>query len=82
MNLSRILPGVLASNKVGQDQLGIYGIDAVIGVRSEYSSVSIDGVNADTNTRGIDRIEIPLNTDAISEVTGRRFRGESCGTIL
>jgi hypothetical protein len=68
VNLTRVLPGVVASNNVGQDQLGIYGIDTVNGVRSEYSSVTVDGVNANTNARGIDRVETPLNTDAIAEV--------------
>lgn len=82
MNLTRILPGVVASNKVGQDQLGIYGIDTVNGVRSEYSSVSIDGVNANTNARGIDRVETPLNTDAISEVKilSNNYQAEYGGT--
>jgi len=68
MNLTRILPGVVAANTVGQDQLGIYGIDVVNGVRAEYSSATVDGVNANTNARGIDRVETPLNTDAIAEV--------------
>lgn len=68
MNLTRILPGVVAANTVGQDQLGVYGIDVVNGVRTEYSSVTVDGVNANTNARGIDRVETPLNTDAIAEV--------------
>ena len=68
LNLTRVLPGVVASNKVGQDQLGEYGIDTVNGVRSEYSSVNVDGVDATTNGRAPDRVETPLNTDAISEV--------------
>jgi hypothetical protein len=68
LNLTRVLPGVVATSTTGQDQLGIYGIDVINGVRSEYSSVNVDGVNANTNARGIDRVETPLNTDAISEV--------------
>ena len=68
MNLTRVLPGVVKANTVGQDQLGIYGIDVINGVRTEYSSVTVDGVNANTNARGIDRVETPLNTDAIAEV--------------
>lgn len=68
LNLTRILPGVVATSTVGQDQLGIYGIDVINGVRSEYSSVNVDGVNANTNARGIDRVETPLNTDAIAQV--------------
>lgn len=82
MNLTRILPGVVASNKVGQDQLGIYGIDTVNGVRSEYSSVTVDGVNANTNARGIDRVETPLNMDAISEVKilSNNYQAEYGGT--
>jgi len=82
MNLTRILPGVVASNKVGQDQLGIYGIDTVNGVRSEYSSVTVDGVYANTNARGIDRVETPLNTDAIAEVKilSNNYQAEYGGT--
>jgi hypothetical protein len=68
LNLTRVLPGVVATSTQGQDQLGVYGIDVVNGVRSEYNSVNIDGVNATTNSRGMDRVETPLNTDAISEV--------------
>jgi len=68
LNLTRVLPGVVATNNVGQDQLGIYGIDTVNGVRSEYGTVSVDGVDANTNARGIDRVETPLNMDAIAEV--------------
>lgn len=68
LNFTRVLPGVVATSTVGQDQLGIYGIDVVNGVRSEYSSVNVDGVNANTNARGIDRVETPLNTDAVSQV--------------
>jgi hypothetical protein len=66
MNLTRVLPGVVATNKVGQDQLGIYGIDTVNGVRSEYNTATVDGVIG--NTRGRDQIETPLNMDAIAEV--------------
>lgn len=68
LNLTRVLPGVVATSTVGQDQLGIYGIDVINGVRSEYATVSVDGVNANTNSRGIDRVETPLNNDAISQV--------------
>ena len=68
LNLTRVLPGVVATSTVGQDQLGIYGMDVINGVRSEYSTVNVDGVNANTNARGIDRVETPLNNDAISEV--------------
>jgi len=69
LNLTRVLPGVVATSTVGQDQLGIYGIDTINGVRSEYATVNEDGVSANTNSRGgIDRVETPLNTDAIAEV--------------
>ena len=66
MQLNRILPGVVATNAVGSDQLGIFGIDAVNGVRSEYNSASVDGIMG--NVRGRDQIETPLNMDAVSEV--------------
>jgi hypothetical protein len=66
MNLTRILPGVVATNNVGTDQLGIFGIDTVNGVRSEYNTATVDGVIA--NTRGRDQIETPLNMDAVAEV--------------
>ena len=68
MNLTRILPGVVATNSVGTDELGIFGIDTVNGVRSEYSTATVDGVDANTNARGIDRVETPPNLDAIAEV--------------
>ena len=66
MQLNRILPGVVATNNVGSDQLGIFGIDSVNGVRSEYNSASVDGIMG--NVRGRDQIETPLNMDAVSEV--------------
>src|SRR5713226_781232 len=57
MNLARILPGVVATSKVGADQLGILGIDTVNGVRSEYNTATVDGVIA--NTQGRAQIETP-----------------------
>ena len=68
LNLTRVLPGVVATGTVGQDQLGIYGMDTVNGQRSEYSTVSMDGVPGNTNANAINQVQTPLNTDAISQV--------------
>jgi hypothetical protein len=66
MNLTRILPGVVATATVGLDQLGNFGIDTVNGVRSEYNTAAVDGVIA--NTLGRNQVETPLNMDAVAEV--------------
>ncbi len=68
LNLTRVLPGVVATGTVGQDQLGIYGMDTVNGQRSEYSTVSMDGVPGNVNNNSINQVQTPLNTDAISQV--------------
>jgi hypothetical protein len=82
LNLTRVLPGVVATSTTGQDQLGIYGMDTVNGVRSEYSTVSMDGVNANTNANNIDLVQTPLNTDAISEtkILSNNYQAEDGGT--
>ncbi|MEA2542145.1 MAG: hypothetical protein QOH35_3511, partial [Acidobacteriaceae bacterium] len=82
LNFVRLLPGVVGTGTTGQDQLGIYGMDTINGQRSEYSTVSIDGVNANTNANRIDLVQTPLNTDAISEVKvlSNNFQAETGGT--
>jgi hypothetical protein len=82
LNLTRVLPGVVATSTEGQDQLGIYGMDTVNGQRSEYSTVSMDGVNANTNTTAINRVQTPLNTDAIAEtkILSNNYQAEDGGT--
>jgi hypothetical protein len=82
LNFVRLLPGVVGTGTTGQDQLGIYGMDTINGQRSEYSTVSIDGVNANTNANRIDLVQTPLNTDAISEVKvlANNFQAETGGT--
>ena len=82
LNFVRLLPGVVGTGTVGQDQLGIYGMDTINGQRSEYSTVSIDGVNANTNANAINLVQTPLNTDAIAEVKvlSNNFQAETGGT--
>jgi len=82
LNLTRVLPGVVATSTTGQDQLGIYGMDTVNGVRSEYSTVSMDGVNANTNAISINLVQTPLNTDAISEtkILSNNYQAEDGGS--
>ena len=82
LNFVRLLPGVVNTGTTGQDQLGIYGMDTINGQRSEYSTVSIDGVNANTNANRIDLVQTPLNTDAISEVKvlANNFQADTGGT--
>ena len=82
LNLTRVLPGVVATSTTGQDQLGIYGMDTINGVRNEYSTVSMDGVNANTNANKINLVQTPLNTDAISEVKilSNNYQAEDGGT--
>ena len=82
LNFVRLLPGVVATGTTGQDQLGIYGMDTVNGQRSEYSTVSIDGVYANTNANRIDLVQTPLNTDAIAEVKilSNNYQAEAGGT--
>src|SRR5579859_7198347 len=66
LNFTRVLPGVVATGTEGQDQLGIFGMDTVNGQRSEYSSVSIDGVTANTNINRLNRVTTAPNADSVS----------------
>jgi len=82
LNLTRVLPGVVATSTEGQDQLGIYGMDTVNGQRIEYSTVSMDGVNPNTNMTAINLVKTPLNTDAIAEtkILSNNYQAEDGGT--
>lgn len=82
LNFTRVLPGVVATGTEGQDQLGIFGMDTVNGQRSEYSTVSIDGVIANTNINRLNRVTTAPNADALSEtkVLTNNYQAEDGGT--
>ncbi|MGH9575154.1 MAG: carboxypeptidase regulatory-like domain-containing protein [Candidatus Acidiferrales bacterium] len=82
LNFTRVLPGVVATGTEGQDQLGIFGMDTVNGQRSEYSSVSMDGVIANTNINRLNRVTTAPNADSISEtkVLTNNYQAEDGGT--
>ena len=82
INFTRVLPGVVATGTEGQDQLGVFGMDTVNGMRSEYSSVSVDGVIANTNVSRLNRVMTAPNADAIAEtkVLTSNYQAEDGGT--
>ena len=82
LNFTRVLPGVVATGTEGQDQLGIFGMDTVNGQRSEYSTVSMDGVIANTNVNRLNRVMTAPNADSLSEtkVLTNNFQAEDGGT--
>jgi hypothetical protein len=82
LNFTRVLPGVVATGTEGQDQLGIFGMDTVNGQRSEYSSVSVDGVIANTNINRLNRVTTAPNADSLSEtkVLTNNYAAEDGGT--
>jgi hypothetical protein len=82
LNFTRVLPGVVATGTEGQDQLGIFGMDTVNGQRSEYSTVSMDGVIANTNINRLNRVTTAPNADSLSEtkVLTNNFQAEDGGT--
>src|SRR5690348_4701996 len=82
LNFTRVLPGVVATGTEGQDQLGIFGMDTVNGQRSEYSTVSMDGVNANTNINRLNRVTTAPNADSLSEtkVLTNNYQAEDGGT--
>lgn len=82
LNFTRVLPGVVATGTEGQDQLGIFGMDTVNGQRSEYSTVSMDGVIANTNVNRLNRVMTAPNADSLAEtkVLTNNFQAEDGGT--
>ena len=82
LNFTRVLPGVVATGTEGQDQLGIFGMDTVNGQRSEYSTVSMDGVIANTNINRLNRVTTAPNADSLAEtkVLTNNFQAEDGGT--
>ncbi len=82
LNFTRVLPGVVATGTEGQDQLGIFGMDTVNGQRSEYSTVSVDGVIANTNINRLNRVTTAPNADSLSEtkVLTNNYQAEDGGT--
>ncbi|MGH9726519.1 MAG: carboxypeptidase regulatory-like domain-containing protein, partial [Candidatus Acidiferrales bacterium] len=82
LNFVRVLPGVVATGTEGQDQLGIFGMDTVNGMRSEYSTVSVDGVIANTNVNKLNRVMTAPNADSISEtkVLTSNYQAEDGGS--
>ena len=82
LNFTRVLPGVVATGTEGQDQLGIFGMDTVNGQRSEYSTVSMDGVIANTNINRLNRVTTAPNADSLSEtkVLTNNYQAEDGGT--
>ncbi|HEV2484048.1 MAG TPA: carboxypeptidase-like regulatory domain-containing protein [Terracidiphilus sp.] len=82
LNFTRVLPGVVATGTEGQDQLGIFGMDTVNGERSEYSTVSMDGVIANTNINRLNRVTTAPNADSLSEtkVLTNNYQAEDGGT--
>ncbi|HWF47310.1 MAG TPA: carboxypeptidase-like regulatory domain-containing protein [Bryobacteraceae bacterium] len=81
LNFTRVLPGVVATGTEGQDQLGIFGMDTVNGQRSEYSTVSMDGVIANTNINRLNRVTTAPNADSLSEtkVLTNNYQAEDGG---
>jgi len=63
--LLRTLPGVVKPGG-GASQLGTQSAGTINGVRSDYTSISIDGTTG--NTRGGPNLDTPLNMDAVGEV--------------
>ncbi|HEV7217843.1 MAG TPA: carboxypeptidase-like regulatory domain-containing protein [Terriglobales bacterium] len=82
LNFTRVLPGVVATGTEGQDQLGIFGMDTINGMRSEYSTVSVDGVIANTNVNKLNRVMTAPNADSISEtkVLTSNYQAEDGGS--
>ncbi len=82
INFTRVLPGVVATGTEGQDQLGVFGMDTVNGMRSEYSSVSVDGVIGNTNVNRLNRVMTAPNADAISQtkVLTSNYQAEDGGS--
>jgi hypothetical protein len=68
MALLAILPGVVTDGE-GSDALGVFNAPgALSGTRGAFSGMNIDGVSG--NTRSGDRLDTPLNMDAVaSELT-------------
>ena len=66
MHLLEVLPGV-TSNGPGNDVLGFASSPAIQGIRSEYNTISYDGVTSNTSAAAF--TNVPLNIDAIEEVT-------------
>jgi hypothetical protein len=66
MALLTILPGVVSEGE-GSDALGVFNAPAAMsGTRGVYNGMNIDGVSG--NTRSGDRLDTPLNMDAVAEV--------------
>ena len=66
MHLLEVLPGV-GSNGPGNDFLYLTSSPTIQGIRSEYNTISYDGVTSNTSAAGFSNV--PLNLDAIQEVT-------------
>ncbi|MEO7143838.1 MAG: carboxypeptidase regulatory-like domain-containing protein [Bryobacteraceae bacterium] len=83
MSLLRVLPGVVGGE--GGSSLGTTGTPTINGVRSEYNTATIDGVNG--VTRGYGTLDTPLNLDAIAEVkvlegNYQAEYGKSAGSVI
>ena len=65
-HLLEVLPGV-TSNGPGNDVLGFASSPAIQGIRAEYNTISYDGVTSNTSAAAF--TNVPLNIDAIEEVT-------------
>jgi Carboxypeptidase regulatory-like domain/TonB-dependent Receptor Plug Domain len=65
MHLLEVLPGV-SSNGPGNDVLGFATSPTIQGIRSEYNTITFDGVNSNTSAAAF--TTVPLNIDAIQEV--------------
>jgi Carboxypeptidase regulatory-like domain/TonB-dependent Receptor Plug Domain len=66
MHLLEVLPGV-GSNGPGNDILAFESSPTIQGIRSEYNTISYDGVTSNTSAAAFSNV--PLNMDAVSEIT-------------
>jgi hypothetical protein len=64
MALLQTLPGVI-DDSTGSDVLGAFTMPTMNGMRSNYNSMSIDGIGGTSYTKSV---YSPINLDAISEV--------------
>ena len=73
---------VVPIHELGQAHSTPAVLPCLLATVQDLSGVALDGVNANTNARGIDRVETPLNTDAIAEVTilSNNYQAEYGGT--
>ncbi len=66
MQMLKTLPGVIYDGGGGAGSLGTSGAPIISGIKSDYVSMSVDGVVA--NNRGLGTTENMMNLDSIAEV--------------